>query len=381
MANPADNAQNFFNAHAAAQLAILPQFSNKLSDDKFTAAQWLAKVINHKEGAQWNDAQTITHVRNAFRGPLLDWFDSIQALGVDIRVWDQIQARFEIDFEAAPSASSVVYKITEIKQADHEDVNEYFSRSIKTMIEFKSKIDPNRFVLPPVELTQAQSAIYEEVPEAIKAAITTHVRNSSTNMALDNVSAILITAGLKSELRTEILKNNYITLREIKDAALKAERLRKEKPIKANNSSVNEINDEETEIDAVNNRGSYQNNYRGNNSRGRGGYPTARGGYRASNNNNKGTPPTTQNKGAYRGNRGNQSQGNRGGQTQNKGENNDKDNCKYCHKPGHSVEKCWKLQAKKASMEVNNEDEYHEDQEQTQDSETAISSVYNTHSK
>ncbi len=381
MANPADNAQNFFNAHAAAQLAILPQFSNKLSDDKFTAALWLAKVINHKEGAQWNNAQKITQVRNAFRGPLLDWFDSIQALGVDIRIWEQIQARFEIDFEAAPSASSVVYKITEIKQADHEDVNEYFSRSIKTMIEFKSKIDPNRFVLPPVELTQAQSVLYEALPEAIRVAVTTHVRNSSTDMALDNVSAILITAGLKSELRTEILKNNYITLREIKDAALKAERLRKEKPIKSNNSSVNEINDQEPEIDAVNNRGNFQNNYRGNNSRGRGGYPPARGGYRVTSNNNRGAPPTNQGRGTFRGNRGKQNQNNRGGQNQNKGENNDKDNCKYCKKPGHSVEKCWKLQAKKASIEVNDEDEYHEDQDQTQDSETPISSVYNTHSK
>jgi hypothetical protein len=39
MANPADNDQNFFNAQPAAQLAILPQFSNKLSEDKFTAAQ------------------------------------------------------------------------------------------------------------------------------------------------------------------------------------------------------------------------------------------------------------------------------------------------------------------------------------------------------
>jgi hypothetical protein len=69
MANLADNTQNFFNAHAGAQLAILPQFSNKISQDIFTAAQWLAKVINHKEGAKWTDAQTITHVRNAFRGP------------------------------------------------------------------------------------------------------------------------------------------------------------------------------------------------------------------------------------------------------------------------------------------------------------------------
>jgi hypothetical protein len=199
-------------------------------------------------------------------------------------------------------------------------------------------------------------------------------------MALDNVSAILITAGLKSELRTEILKNNYITLREIKDAALKAEGLRKEKPLKTNNSSANEINEEETEVDAVNNRGSYQTNYRGNNSRGRGGYPTARGGYRGPPNNNKGTPPTTQNKGTYRGNRGNQSQNNRGGQTQSNGGNNDKDNCKYCKKPGHSVEKCWKLQAKKASMHVNDENECHDDYEQTQELDTPISTVFNTHS-
>ncbi len=156
---------------------------------------------------------------------------------------------------------------------------------------------------------------------------------------------------------------------------------RKEKPIKTNNSSVNEINDKETEIDAVNNRGNFQNNYRGNNSKGRGGYSNAQGSYRGPpNNNNKGTPPTTQSRGAYKGNSGNQSQGNRGGQTQNNDGNNDKDNCKYCHKPGHSVEKCWKLQAKKASMNMNNEDEYNDDHEQTQESETPISTVYNAHS-
>jgi hypothetical protein len=55
---PADNAQNLFKSHPAAQLEILPQYSNKLSEDKVTAAQWLAKVVNYKEGAQWSDAQT-----------------------------------------------------------------------------------------------------------------------------------------------------------------------------------------------------------------------------------------------------------------------------------------------------------------------------------
>jgi hypothetical protein len=66
-------------------------------------------------------------------------------------------------------------------------------------------IDPDRFVLPPVELTAAQSATYEAVPEDIKIAVSGHILTTITEMTLDNVSAILITAGLKLELRTEIL--------------------------------------------------------------------------------------------------------------------------------------------------------------------------------
>jgi hypothetical protein len=106
------------------------------------------------------------------------------------------------------------------------------------------------------------------------------------------------------------------------------------------------------------------------------------GGYRGPpNNNNKGTPPTTQGRGGYRGNHGNQGQGNSGGQNQNNGGRNKKDNCKYSKKPGHSVENCWKLQAKKASLNVNNKDEFHEDHaEQTQKEDTPVSSVFNAQS-
>ena len=158
----------------------------------------------------------------------------------------------------------MVYKITEIKQTDNEDVNEYFGRCLKTMKDFKSKVDPERFILPPATLTQAQADAYELVAQATRAIVETHVKNTAVAMALDNVSAILITAGLKSELRMEILEHIYITLREIKDAALKAERLRKEKPFKPsmNGSTINEI-DENEDVNAVNrnNRGGFRGNY------------------------------------------------------------------------------------------------------------------------
>jgi hypothetical protein len=84
--------------------------------------------------------------------------------------------------EAAPSAPSVLNKITEIKQADHEDVTEYFSSHIKTMTEFKTKIDPNRFVLPLVELNAAQPAAYEAVTGDIKFLFTEHIWKTSTEM-------------------------------------------------------------------------------------------------------------------------------------------------------------------------------------------------------
>ena len=78
-----------------AQFAVLPHFSNKATEDQFTPAQWLQKVISHKEAAQWTDAQTITHFRNALRGTsALEWFSSLEHLGVDTKVWSNVKTRF-----------------------------------------------------------------------------------------------------------------------------------------------------------------------------------------------------------------------------------------------------------------------------------------------
>ena len=46
-----DAQQLFLNAQAAAQLAVLPTFSNIFKDDNFKTTQWQQKVINHKTGA------------------------------------------------------------------------------------------------------------------------------------------------------------------------------------------------------------------------------------------------------------------------------------------------------------------------------------------
>ncbi len=54
------------------QLAILPTFSNEPRKDKTSAAEWLQKLINNKQGAGWTYLQTVTHFRNALRGEVLN---------------------------------------------------------------------------------------------------------------------------------------------------------------------------------------------------------------------------------------------------------------------------------------------------------------------
>ena len=118
-----DAAQAFMNANTTAQLAVLPHFFSNSTEDQFTPAQCLQKVISHKDVAQWTDAQTRAHFRNSLRCPsALNWFNSLEHLGVDTTVWNYMKTRFEVDIKAAPTNSSVVFKIADIKQTGNESV-------------------------------------------------------------------------------------------------------------------------------------------------------------------------------------------------------------------------------------------------------------------
>ena len=270
-----ENAAQFFNnALATSQLAVLPTFSNRKNEDKYNPAQWLQKILNHRDGTEWTDQQFITHVRNALRGDMIDWFDGLKPMKVDITVWANIQRIFEVDFEAAPTASSVVNRIPTIKQGEQETVVMYISRSLKIMEEFKTKVDHNQFTTPALVLVDGDAgfngqAAFNALPAAFRAALDLHCRQHTTDQALDNVGVILMTSGLKPELRAEVLKRDVplVTVADIKAVALKSERLQKEKLSKA----APKANGSHS-IDAI-------SSSRGNNNRGRGGSRGEHSGY------------------------------------------------------------------------------------------------------
>ena len=344
-----ENAAQFFNnAMATSQLAVLPTFSNNKNEDKYNSAQWLQKILNHRGGTEWNDQQFITHVRNALRGDMIDWFDGLKPMKVDITVWANIQRVFEVDFEAAPTASSIVNKIPTIKQGDQESVVRYISRALKIMEEFKMKVDHTKFTTPPLALVAGAAGFdgqagFNALPADYKAALDLHTRKHTTDQALDNVGVILMTSGLKPELRTEILKRDVplITVADVKAVALKSERLQNEKLSK----SAPKANGNSHSVDAI-------ASVRGNN-KGRGGQTRVentssyyQGGYQSQSAQQQMSQQTQ--RGAQRGGRG-RGQPARGGQGGANGAQathqtqDTRPKCVFCGMRNHPTEKCFKL--------------------------------------
>ena len=382
-------AQFFNNALATSQLAVLPTFSNRKNEDKYNPAQWLQKILNHRDGTEWTDQQFITHVRNALRGDMIDWFDGLKPMKVDTTVWANIQRIFEVDFEAAPTASSVVNRIPTIKQGDQESVVMYISRSLKIMEEFKTKIDHTQFTTPALVLVDGEAgfagqAAYQALPAAFKAALDLHCRRHTTDQALDNVGVILMTSGLKPDLRAEVLKRDVplVTVADIKAVALKSERLQQEKQSK----SAPKANGSHS-IDAI-------SSTRGNNSRGRGGSRGEHSGYQQGpsgqqQQQQQHSSQQTQ-RGAQRGGRG-RGQPSRGGQGGANGaqathSQDTRPKCVFCGMKNHPTDKCFKLldHVKKgeAAKRVNQveptqqqEDQYEEEEFYEENSEP-ISAIY-----
>ena len=142
---------------------------------------------------------------------------------MDITVWNNLKTRIKVNFKATPTNSSVVFKIADMEQTESESVLDYFSRGIDTLKNLTSKIDPALFVLACLTLTLPQALNLATLTDDTRTVFENHLRAQVTKAALENVSSILITAGLRPEFRTNFLKKNLITIMEIRDVAMKCE--------------------------------------------------------------------------------------------------------------------------------------------------------------
>ena len=55
--------------------------------------------------------------------------------------WEYLKDKFQRDFRASPTVSTVISKLPEIRQKDSENVNNYFSRCLTILSELKLKLN------------------------------------------------------------------------------------------------------------------------------------------------------------------------------------------------------------------------------------------------
>ena len=305
MAVPADAMGQAFQAAAInAQLIALPIFSDNVKEDKLTAKQWLEKVIINKTGGNWNDAQTLTHFRNALRGDMVGWYTSIAVFDDTELTWELLKTKFERDFQAAPATSKVIGKLTEIRQQDHENVNKYLSRCGVILADLKEKVsvEAQDFNL---DLTPQALAAWNGLHADMRAELSLQFKRTTTKKVFSQMAGFHIIAGFKATIRSILMEkeDQLTTLDLIKAEALKIERRLEEKQRTSTNGdgssrvlNTNQINhisnptQSEDEIDAI----------------GRRNFNTSR------NQNTRGNIPR----------------------------------CSHCNKPGHKVEDCWKKHGK-----------------------------------
>ena len=75
--------------------------------------------------------------------------------------------------------------------------------------------------IPDVRLPINRVEAFAALPQATKTAINTHMRNHVTTQVFNKVSALILTGGLRPEFRVEVLKQDNLTLLQIKELAIK----------------------------------------------------------------------------------------------------------------------------------------------------------------
>ena len=216
-----------------ANLALLPTFSDNLEADKYTAKEWLQQVLNNKRGGAWTDDNTITYFRNALRGPMVTWFESLTIIDATQLTWDRLRGTFERDYRAAPTTSTVISRLTEIKQKDGESVNNYFARCAQILGELKNRLMEMAEEDPPLQLvvTAAVAAAFAELDAPVQQAHNFALKKATAAYRFNQIAGFHMMAGFKSTIRASLLDKEaeLTTLDEIKIEALRIEQKQMEK--------------------------------------------------------------------------------------------------------------------------------------------------------
>ena len=188
--------------------------------------------------AQWNDATTMSYVFNSLRGDALVWYDALPTLGYDPLVWNDFKAAFIRTYGTTKTARTAALNLSEIKQGTTESAARYISRVIKLIKDVKD-LAPANLPAPAQPFDAAIRALggWNGVDAAVKTANVQQLLQAGAQDAYNRVGMQLFIAGLRPNLRMELMKTNPANMREAFDQVIDAEKIASE-PIRQKGQAI-----------------------------------------------------------------------------------------------------------------------------------------------
>jgi hypothetical protein len=221
------NQQQLINAGRQLDLARIPIWSG-VKDAVFTPEQWIDRIEKAKgnNAGNWTNDTTMSYVYNALRGDALIWFEALPTLGYDNTAWDDFKAAFLRTYGTTRTARTAALNLAEVRQGGSEPAARYITRVIKIVADIRA-LAPANLPVPnnPYEDDIRGLVGWGALDNAIKQRNIQTLMQAGAQDAYNRLGMQLFIAGLRPNIRVELMKANPGTIREAFDAALDAEKI------------------------------------------------------------------------------------------------------------------------------------------------------------
>jgi len=226
MAQNAQNvqAQALLEAQRQVELGKIPLWHGEVTKDAFTAEQWIERITNCRNTANWNDQATIGYMYQALRGRAIHWFNNAKFRRVDMAVWQAVRDDFLKVYQPSKTIRSTIANL-EVKQGANENVCDYASRVTIVVTDLYSIIED--YVHPADnELFGGGIAAIDAVgdlAQGVRRAAHDAIRLIGEDRVIQLIAVNLFVAGLKQHIRQKMVVRRYATFSAAFDAAMNLE--------------------------------------------------------------------------------------------------------------------------------------------------------------
>ena len=208
-----DNPAAVVAAQQQVDLSKLPLYHANSKKDVFTAEEWVERVQRAKDAGNWNDNLTTSYVYNALREGALTWYRTLKWSNVNNQVWADVKQAFLEAYGTTHTSRTTTTALHELKQ-NSDSVIEYYTKVVEVMSDLQALLPPGGLGQPAVGIKPEIAALqgFNGLANDIKTSQVTDLIDFGAQKMIYFVATQIFVSGLKPELRTEVMKQNPVTI-------------------------------------------------------------------------------------------------------------------------------------------------------------------------